>query len=141
VGHDRFKGVSLDERGVIEKFGVPPQSIPDLLALVGDTADGIPGIPRWGMKSASSLLASYKTLEKIPKNPAQWKVPIRGADALSLSLEASRKEAALFKKLATLRYDVPLREKLKDIAWKGPKADAMAEMAEILEISIELEPS
>ncbi len=138
VGFDRFKGIPLDERGVIEKFGVSPESIPDLLALVGDTADGIPGIPRWGTKSASLVLASYGTIEKIPKNSTQWKVTVRGAEALSENLEACRKEAALYRQLATLRYDVPLKEKLKDIAWRGAKQDAMAKLTEELEISIEL---
>lgn len=116
VGYDRFKGVTLDEKGVMAKFGVPPASIPDLLALVGDTADGIPGIARWGMKSASAVLAEYGTIEKIPANCEKWKVKIRGAEALSENLEAHRKEAALFRKLATVRYDVPLKESLREIA-------------------------
>src|SRR5690606_13643525 len=100
VGFDRFKGVALDEEGVVAKFGVSPDSIADLLALVGDTADGIPGIPKWGMKSASQILAIYKTIEKIPRDCRQWKVKLRGAQALCESLEARRKEAALFRKLA-----------------------------------------
>jgi len=123
VGFDRFKSIPLDEKGVVAKFGVPPESIPDLLALVGDTADGIPGIPRWGMKSASVILAEYGSLEKIPANPAKWKIKVRGAEALSESLEANRKDAMLFRKLATIRYDVPLKETLKDLEWTGPVPD------------------
>ncbi len=131
VGFDRFKGIALDEKGVVAKFGVGPASIPDLLALVGDTADGIPGIPRWGMKSASEVLAAYKTIEKIPGRPGQWKVKVRGADALSESLEAHRKDATLYRKLATIRYDVPLKEKLKDLRWKGTKAPEMDALAKV----------
>lgn len=122
VGFNRFNGEMLDEKGAETKFGVPTGSIPDLLALVGDTADGIPGVPRWGMKSAATVLAKYGTIEKIPKSPDQWKVTVRGAEALSQNLESSRKDAALFKKLATIRYDVPLKEKLKDLEWKNTKS-------------------
>lgn len=121
VGFDRFKGVALDEKGVVAKFGVPPASIPDLLALVGDTADGIPGVARWGLKSAAEMLAHYGAVDKIPKSVDRWQVKLRGAEALSESLEASRKDAILFRKLATVRYDVPLAEKLKDIAWDPKK--------------------
>lgn len=119
VAYDRFKDVTLNEKGVIAKFGVPPESIPDLLALVGDTADGIPGIPRWGLKSASTILAKYKKLEKIPARAERWKVLVRGAETLCANLEKNRKDAYLFRKLATVRYDVPLKEGLREIAWGG----------------------
>lgn len=131
VGFNRFKDEILDEKGVVEKFGVPPESIPDLLALVGDTADGIPGIPRWGLKSAASVLAFYGSLEKIPKAVKQWKVNLRGADALSANLESQREDAKLFKTLATIRYDVPLKETLKDLQWKGSKS-TLAKVAEVI---------
>jgi len=130
VGYDRGKNVILDEDGVVAKFGVSPESIPDLLALVGDTADGIPGIERWGMKSASTVLAAYGTLDKIPAKAKDWKVAVRGAEALAESLNASRKEAALYKKLATIRYDVPLKETLKEIEWKGADARALEKIAD-----------
>lgn len=108
----------------MEKFGVSPQSIPDYLALVGDAADGIPGVPRWGGKSASSVLAAYVSIERIPSQAANWSVRVRGAEGLSESLEQHRHESALYKELATLRYDVPLRESLADLQWKG--ADRLA---------------
>lgn len=138
VGYDRFKDVTLDEKGVVAKFGVPPDSIPDLLALVGDTADGIPGISRWGMKSASEVLATYLTLEKIPPKASRWKCKVRGADALSENLEAGRKEAALYRKLATIRYDVPLKERLKDLRWKAVNAPEMEALAKVLGETIEV---
>jgi 5'-3' exonuclease len=119
---DRLRNNWLDEAGVLTKFGITPQSIPDYLALVGDTADGIPGIPRWGAKSASSVLAEYVHLENIPTSASAWRVKVRGADALSKSLEERREASLLYRKLATLRRDVPLTENLSDLAWRGPSA-------------------
>jgi 5'-3' exonuclease len=119
VGYDRKTQSTLDEKGVMKKFGVPPKSIPDLLALVGDTADGIPGIPRWGMKSAAAVIAAYGSIERIPKKPSQWKVPVRGAVSLAETLEFGFKDAILYRELATLRYDVPLKEGLRDLEWRG----------------------
>jgi 5'-3' exonuclease len=119
VGFDRWKKTVLDEKGVKEKFGVPPKSIPDLLALVGDTADGIPGLPRWGMKSAATVLAAYVSLERIPDDGAAWKPVVRGAPALAQSLAQGRKEALLYRRLATVRYDVPLKESVRDLEWRG----------------------
>jgi 5'-3' exonuclease len=107
VLYDRYKKVVLDEDGVVEKFGVRPESIPDYLALVGDTADGIPGVPRWGAKSASALLARFQHLDRIPDDPELWGVAPRGREALARSLSAHRKEAELYRTLATLRLDVP----------------------------------
>ena len=119
---DRRREIILDEAGVVEKFGVPPQSIPDWLALVGDSADGYPGIPGWGAKSASAVLAHYKHMESIPDDPGKWKVssisPGRAA-SLAESLSQRREEALLYKQLATVREDVPLEEKLGDLKWKG----------------------
>jgi 5'-3' exonuclease len=122
---DRMRRLLLDEPGVVEKFGVPPLSIPDWLALVGDSADGIPGIPRWGEKAASTLLARYGTIESIPDDPARWDVTIRGASALAASLAARRDDAALYKRLATLRTDVPLQETLDDMEWRGARRDEL----------------
>ncbi len=116
---DRRREIVLDEHAVIEKFGVPPTSIPDYLALVGDNADGIPGIPRWGASSTATILSSYQNVESIPADPDQWNVKVRGAKALSQNLENMHPEALLYKKLATLRTDVPLEEELEDLQWSG----------------------
>jgi len=123
---DRKNQTALDEAAVNEKFGVPPSRIPDLLALVGDTADGIPGIPRWGMKSAAAVLRAHGPIEKIPTSPKDWKIQIRGAEALANSLNAERKAAALYRRLAELRFDVPLKEKVSDLVWKGADREALA---------------
>jgi 5'-3' exonuclease len=112
---DRLRRRVLDEAGVIAKFGVPPGSIPDWLALVGDSADGYPGVPRWGGKSASALLASYGRLEAIPDLESDWRVSVRGAAALAASLREHRAEAYLYRQLATLRTDVPLTEQIEDL--------------------------
>jgi 5'-3' exonuclease len=124
---DRIRNTYLDASGVVSKFGVPPSSIPDYLALVGDTADGIPGVPRWGAKSAGSVLAEYRHLEQIPNNPKEWRTKVRGAEALSASLEGLRDAALLYRRLATLRTDVPLPETLDDMRWRGaPDAELAA---------------
>jgi 5'-3' exonuclease len=119
---DRRRDIIVDEAGVIEKYGVSPQSMPDWLALVGDSADGYPGIPGWGAKSAAAVLAHYKHLETIPDDPGKWKVgsisPGRAA-SLAESLSNRREEALLYKELATVREDVPLEEKLTDLRWQG----------------------
>ena len=119
---DRRREIILDEKGVIEKFGVHPRSIPDYLALVGDSADGYPGIPGWGAKSASVVLAHFKQIESIPDDAAKWGLKsISPGRALSLagSLSQRREEALLYRQLATLRADVPLEEKLNDLKWRG----------------------
>jgi 5'-3' exonuclease len=126
---DRLRRKLLDEGGVVAKFGVPPASIPDWLALVGDTPDGIPGIPRWGAKSAAAVLARYGHLEAIPDDASGWSVSVRGADALAASLRERRGEAALFRTLATLRSDVPLAEELEDLRWQGPDAAVLGRFA------------
>jgi 5'-3' exonuclease len=118
---DRRREIVYDEKGVVQKFGVYPESIPDWLALVGDTADGYPGIQGWGEKSTTSVLARYKRLENIPGNFQKWKVAVRGAEHLSENLESHRDDALLFRRLATLREDVPLKEKLADLEWQGAK--------------------
>jgi 5'-3' exonuclease len=119
---DRRREIVIDEAGVVQKFGVKPASIPDWLALVGDAADGYPGLPGWGAKSASAVLSRYGHLEAIPPEPAKWKVhgltPGRAA-SLGKSLASRREEALLYRRLATLRSDVPLKEKLRDLEWRG----------------------
>ena len=119
VALDRRRGVTLDRQGVVDKFGVGPESIPDYLGLVGDSADGIPGIPRWGAKSASAVLAKYGHLENIPSDVSKWDITVRGAATMSANLEERRAEAALYKDLATLRLDVPITESLGDLEWLG----------------------
>jgi len=127
---DRMRKNLLDENGVLAKFGVPPSSIPDLLGLVGDTADGIPGIPRWGMKTAAAMLTAYGSIENIPRNPSQWKVKVRGAPALADSLFSNLQNALLYKKLATLRRDVPLLETVNDLVWQGADRKLMDAICE-----------
>jgi len=126
VTWDRLRNTVRDERGVLEKFGVPPPAIPDWLALVGDTADGIPGIPRWGAKSAAAVLSRYGRIDAIPDDPAAWEVKVRGARTLAANLREMRAEARLYRVLATLRTDVPLPESLEDLRWRGVDPDAMA---------------
>ena len=104
---DRRKDIVMDEAGVLEKFGVSPASIPDYLGLVGDSADGIPGIPRWGAKSTAQVLERYRHIEQIPGDLADWTVTVRGAKSLAASLLENREAALLYRQLATLRLDVP----------------------------------
>src|SRR5947209_1426925 len=122
VGWDRRRKLLLDEAGVVEKFGVRPQSIPDWLALVGDAADGLPGIPGWGEKSAAAVLSKYQHLEAIPADPHSWGLSASRAGRLAESLAQHRAEALLFRRLATLREDVPLQETLADLEWQGADA-------------------
>jgi 5'-3' exonuclease len=120
---DRRREITRDEAGVVEKFGVKPQSIPDYLAVVGDSADGFPGIKGWGEKAAGGVLSFYPHLEDIPKNWQEWNPAIKRARALSESLFGDWDNALLFRKLATLRMDVPVFETLEDLRWRGPRAD------------------
>lgn len=119
VCRDRRRRVDRDEAGVVARFGVAPGSIPDWLALVGDTADGIPGIPGWGEKTAAALLGRYGRLEAIPDEAGRWTVDVRGRDRLAASLAGRREDALLYRRLATLRADVPLGEGLADLEWRG----------------------
>ena len=109
-----------DEAGVIEKFGVPPTSIPDYLALVGDTADGYPGLAGWGAKSTAAVLARFGNIELIPADHRTWQVKVTGAATLSATLAREREYALLFRTLATLRSDIPLFDSVDDLYWKGP---------------------
>ena len=119
---DRRRDTVRDEAGVVERFGVSPGSIPDYLAVVGDSADGFPGVAGWGAKAAALTLSQYPHLEDIPKNWQQWHSSIRRARALSESLFSEWDEALLFRKLATLRLDVPVFETIEELRWQGPKA-------------------
>jgi 5'-3' exonuclease len=125
VAFDRLRRRMLDEEGVVAKFGVPPPSIPDWLALVGDSADGYPGVPRWGAKSAAAVLAAYGHIEAIPDDARRWRVNVRGAAALGDSLREHRDEAMLYRHLAILRTDVPLAETLDDLRWLGARRDEL----------------
>jgi 5'-3' exonuclease len=116
---DRMRQTVIDEAGLLVKRGITPASIPDYLALVGDTADGIPGLDGFGEKTAATLLREYVHLEAIPKSASQWKVTVRGAPVLAATLAAHMDEAILYRKLATLVTDVPLAETLEDLRWKG----------------------
>jgi 5'-3' exonuclease len=127
---DRMRKKQLDEAGVVAKFGVQPVQIPDYLALVGDSADGIPGVPRWGAKSAAALLSAFGTIEQIPDSAAAWRTTVRGAQALAESLASRRSDAVLYKQLATLRCDVPLTENLGALAYRGPDRAALEAFAE-----------
>jgi 5'-3' exonuclease len=116
---DRRNRRLIDEAAVREKFGVAPESIPDWLALVGDSADGFPGLPGWGAKSASSVLARYRHLEQIPDDAGAWEVAVRGAGKLAATLSSERDLAMLFRDLATLRTDAPVGA-LDEWRWEGP---------------------
>jgi 5'-3' exonuclease len=117
---NRRTRVVRDEAGVLQKFGVPPASIPDYLALVGDAADGYPGLPGWGAKSAAAVLARYGHLESIPEDWRTWGVNVTSAAALAATLARSRDSALLFRTLATLRTDVSLFKNVDELQWKGP---------------------
>jgi 5'-3' exonuclease len=116
----RRTGVTLDQAGVIQRFGVSPESIPDYLALVGDAADGYPGLPGWGAKSSAAVLAKFVHLESIPLDYRQWHVNAANASALAATLARERERALLFRTLATLRTDIPLFEDVEQLRWHGP---------------------
>jgi len=132
VQRDRMRRITYDENGVIAKYGVPPVSIPDWLALVGDASDGYPGLPGWGAKSASVVLAHWRHLEAIPPEPSRWEVKVRGADRLAATLREHMDLALLFRRLATLRLDVPLAETLEDLCWRGAPRDRWLALCEEL---------
>jgi 5'-3' exonuclease len=118
---DRRRDLLRDEAGVVAKFGVKPQSIPDYLAVLGDSADGFPGLPGWGPKAAALTLSQYPHLENIPKDWREWHPSIRKARLLSESLFNAWNDALLFRTLATLRLDVPVFDTVEDLRWKGPR--------------------
>src|SRR5262249_41310970 len=127
VQRDRRRMITYDEDGVRTKFGVSPESIPDWLALVGDTSDGYPGLPGWGEKSASTVLARWRHLDAIPPDAAQWEVKVRGPDRLAATLRERMKDALLFRRLATLRRDAPLPQTLDDLGWRGVPRERRSE--------------
>jgi 5'-3' exonuclease len=118
----------LDEAGVVKKFGVPPKSIPDYLALVGDAADGYPGLPGWGPKSTAAVLAKFDHLESIPADWRDWHVDTAQASTLAATLQRDRERALLFRTLATLRTDIALFDEIEELRWKGstPGFEALA---------------
>jgi 5'-3' exonuclease len=123
VQMDRRQNIVRDEAGVVAKFGVKPQSIPDYLAVVGDSADGFPGLAGWGAKAAAQTLSQYPHFEDIPKDWREWHPSIKRARSLSESLFNAWSDALLFRTLATLRLDVPVFDTVEDLRWKGPRPD------------------
>jgi 5'-3' exonuclease len=125
---NRRTRVTLDEAGVIKKFGVSPVSIPDYLALVGDAADGYPGLRGWGAKSSAAVLAKFVHLESVPSDSREWQVNVSNASSLAETLSRERERALLFRTLATLRTDIPLFEDVEQLRWNGPTPafDALA---------------
>ena len=132
---DRRRNTTRDEAGVVAKFGVAPRSIPDYLALVGDAADGYPGLPGWGAKSTAAVLAKFERLENIPDDWRTWRVNAFNAAALAATLARDRDPAFLFRDLATLRSDIPLFESIDELRWTGP-TPAFAEIGARLDNAI-----
>ena len=135
VMFDRRKRKVFDESGILEKFGVLPSSIPDYLALVGDSADGIPGVPRFGAKSSAALLHRYGSIDDIPDDESTWDVTVRGAASLARNLRAAREDARLYRRLATLRTDVPLAESLEQLRYTGPDRAELDSLCEEIGLS------
>ncbi|MCY4455620.1 MAG: flap endonuclease [Chloroflexi bacterium] len=129
VQFDRQRREVRDAAAVEERFGVPPTSIPDYLALTGDSADGFPGLKGWGAKSSATVLARYGHIEAIPPDPAEWDITVRGAARLATALVEGYDEAMLFRDLATLRTSEPLFESVEELRWAGPtpEFEALAE--------------
>ncbi len=119
---NRRTGITFDEAGIVQKFGVAPASIPDYLALVGDSADGYPGLPGWGAKSSAAVLAKFGNLESIPADCREWRVNAASASALAATLVRGRENALLFRTLARLRTDIPLFDNVDQLRWNGPTA-------------------
>ena len=119
----RRTGVTVDEAGVIAKFGVAPESIPDYLALVGDSADGYPGLPGWGAKSTAAVLAKFRHIELIPESARDWNVTVTNAASLADTLVRDRARALLFRTLATLKGDIPLFDSVDRLRWNGPTSE------------------
>ena len=130
VLRDRIRNVTYDEAGIVGKFGVAPPSIPDYLALVGDSSDGFPGLPGWGSKSAAAVLARWRHLDAIPPSALDWDVPVRNASRLAATLVQQRGDALLFRRLATLNRDARIEDvsgTLDELEWQGvPRSDFMA---------------
>ena len=134
IQYDRRKGQEFDAAGVEARLGVPPESIPDLLALVGDSADGFPGLPGWGSKSAAAILRRWGHLEDIPADPVTWDAGIRGAAKLNAVLRDQFELALLFRRIATVETDAPVSESVDELRWTGPPdQDAFAAMCDKLD--------
>ena len=131
VQYDRRQRVLYDHAGVVDKFGVPPASIPDYLGLVGDSADGFPGLPGWGAKSASTLLARYGHVTAIPFDPAEWDVPVRGAAKLAAALRAGFEDALLYRRIATVELGAPVSATVDEMEWRGPRPGLEARCAQL----------
>jgi len=129
---DRMRGKVIDEAAYVAKMGVRPASVPDFLALVGDTADGIPGVPGVGEKSAAALLAVYGRLEDIPRDPSTWTCKLRGADAIARAIAEHAEEALLWRRLATLVTDAPITPSLDELRWAGVPRDAFTQWCDAL---------
>ena len=125
---DRRRRITIDEEGVKDKFGVLPDSIPDYLALVGDAADGIPGIPKWGAKTASTVLKRYTHIEAIPESHLLWDVEVRGAKTVAENLVIHKTDAFLYRELATLCVEVPILESIDDLKWVGANRSEYGEL-------------
>jgi 5'-3' exonuclease len=123
VQMDRRKGTVIDAAGVMEKYGVAPESIPDWLALVGDSADGFPGLSGWGTKSAATVLRKFGHIEEIPADAPMWSLKVRSAGTLSATLRDNMAEALLFKRLATLELDAPVPDTVDALCWRGPRPE------------------
>jgi 5'-3' exonuclease len=132
---NRRTRVTIDEAGVIQKFGVSPASIPDYLALVGDAADGYPGLRGWGAKSSAAVLSKFRHLEFIPADYRDWRVPVSSAATLADVLSREREQAMLFRTLATLRVDIDLFDDVDQLQWNGP-TPAFAEIASKLDAAV-----
>jgi 5'-3' exonuclease len=132
VLRDRMRRITYDEAGVISKFGVRPKSIPDYLALVGDSSDGYPGLPGWGSKSAAAVLHRWGSLDDIPESPLDWDLPLRGASRLAATLREQRADALLYRRLAILNRDAAIDGSLDDLEWQGvPRAEFLDLCAEL----------
>jgi 5'-3' exonuclease len=139
VIYDRRQRKTVDCAGVMERLGVAPEQVPSWLALVGDTADGIPGIARWGERSAAKVLSKYRNVAEIPDDPKLWDLQIRGAAALGAELAKAREEAMLYEKLATLRLDVPLPESVDDLRPRGIRREELTALCNELDANDVLE--
>jgi 5'-3' exonuclease len=131
VQFDRRRRLIIDEDGVVGKFGVPPSSIPDYLALVGDKADGYPGLPGWGAKTTARVLARYGRIEEIPADPRDWRVPLRAAERLAAALADGLDRALLFRRLARLDLGAPVSGSVDELEWSGPTGEFPALCAEL----------
>ena len=131
VQYDRRRGVLYDHAGVVDKFGVPPASIPDYLGLVGDSADGFPGLPGWGAKSAAALLARYGHVTAIPLDESQWDVQVRSAARLAASLRDNFEDALLYRRIATVELGAPVSATVDEMQWRGPRPGLEERCAEL----------